>query len=43
MRWRIEPIGTGRAKEMPSSERNRTGPRVNSEAFVNPSWGSNEV
>lgn len=37
-RRRIEPIGTGRANEMPSSDRNLTWPWVNMLALVNPSY-----
>jgi hypothetical protein len=35
---RIDPMGTGREKEMPSRERNRILPRQNTLAFVNPSY-----
>jgi hypothetical protein len=33
----MDPMGTGRAKEMPSRERKRTGPRQKSEADAKPS------
>lgn len=35
----MEPMGTGRLKEILSSERNRMGPRVNNEELVYPSCG----
>lgn len=37
VRRRREPIGTGRANEMPSRERKVTCPRVNRHEFANPS------
>ena len=43
LRRRTEPMGTGRAKEMLSSERNRTGPRVKSIEFEYPSCADYEV
>lgn len=33
----MEPIGTGLANDIPSSDKNRTGPRVSMLALVNPS------
>jgi len=38
LRRKMPPIGTGRAKDIPSSDKNRTCPRVNILALVKPSW-----
>ena len=38
LRRKMLPIGTGRAKDIPSSDRKRTCPRVNILALVKPSW-----
>ena len=38
LRRSIDPMATGRANEMPSKERKRTGPCVNMLALANPSY-----
>lgn len=39
VRRKMDPMGTGFAKEIPSSERKRTWLRVKSEELVKPSYG----
>lgn len=39
VRRRMEPMGTGMEKDIPSSDKKRIGERVKSVAFVKPSCG----